>query len=173
MADVLVITGPCGVGKSTVAFECMEILAEEGVAAAMVDAELAYFHPKPEGDPHGYAVAEEVLRGVWRVYAAAGHERLLLARVVENQEQLGIVERAVPGARVRVVRLVAAPETVIGRLRRREIGSGLAWHILRSAEIAAATLGEPVAAEGDVAAIAREVLERAGWIPTTRSARAT
>ena len=47
MPDVLVITGPCGVGKSSVAFECMEILERAGVPAAMVDAELAYFHPKP------------------------------------------------------------------------------------------------------------------------------
>jgi uncharacterized membrane protein len=38
----------------------------------------------------------------------AGIERLLLARVVENEEQLAIVERAVPGARVEVFRLVLA-----------------------------------------------------------------
>jgi hypothetical protein len=164
MTDVLVLTGPCGVGKSTVAFECMEILARADVPAAMVDAELAYFHPKPGGDPHGYAVAEEALRALWRVYAAAGHRRLLLARVVENREQLGIVERAVPGARVRILRLVAAPATVRDRLRRREIGSGLAWHLGRSEEIAAADLGEPVDADRDVQGIARDVLARAGWL---------
>lgn len=81
MVDVLVLTGPCGVGKSSVAFECMEILEREGVACAMVDAELAYFHPKPSGDRHGYAVAEAGLRALWEVYAAAGLDRLLLARV--------------------------------------------------------------------------------------------
>lgn len=165
MTDVLVITGPCGVGKSSVGFECMGILEREDVPAAMIDAELAYFHPKPAGDPFGYAVAEEGLRGLWHVYAAAGHRRLLLPRVVENRDQLAIVERAVPGARVRVVRLVARPETVLGRLRRREAGSALAWHARRSAEIAAATLGEPVDAERGVADIARDVLGHAGWLP--------
>jgi adenylylsulfate kinase-like enzyme len=46
MPEVLVINGPCGAGKSTVGFECMEILEERGIPAAMVDAELAYFHPQ-------------------------------------------------------------------------------------------------------------------------------
>ncbi len=164
MTDVLVITGPCGVGKSAVAFECMEILEREGVAAAMVDAELAYFHPKPDGDPHGYAVAEAALRAIWRVYAGTGHTRLVLGRVVENEEQRSIVERAIPGARIRIFRLVAGPGTILGRLQRRETGSALAWHVRRSSEIAGATLGEPVDAERDVATIARDVLARAQWL---------
>ena len=163
MVDVVVLTGPCGVGKSSVAFECMNVLERAGVPAAMVDAELAYFHPKPPGDPHGYAVAEDALRALWRVYAAAGHTRLLLARVVEDDEQRGIVERAVPGARVRLLRLVASPSVIAARLAQREIGSGLAWHERRSAEIAASTLGEPVDAERSVGEIALDVLRRAGW----------
>jgi len=56
--DVLVISGPCGAGKSTVGFECLELLEAGGVAAAMIDAELAYFHPKPDDDPQGTRVAE-------------------------------------------------------------------------------------------------------------------
>ena len=164
MIDVVVITGPCGVGKSSVAFECMELLEEAGVAAAMVDAELAYFHPKPEGDPLGYAVAEEGLRALWSVYQAQGITKLLLGRVVEDAEQLAIVERAVPGARIRVFRLVASAETVLDRLQQREIGSGLEWYVRRSAEIAQATIGEPVDAERSVDRIARDVLQRAGWL---------
>ena len=163
--EVLVLTGPCGVGKSSVAFECMEILERAGVPAAMVDAELAYFHPKPPEDPHGYAVAEAGLDALWRVYEAAGHDRLLLGRVVEDEEQLGIVERAVPGARIRLLRLVASPATIRERLERREIGSALAWHLIRSSEIAASTLGEPLDAERPVADVAREALARAGWLP--------
>jgi hypothetical protein len=165
MPEVLVITGPCGAGKSSVAFECMELLEAAGVPAAMVDAELAYFHPKPHGDPHGYAVAEEGLRSLWRLYARAGLERLLLARVVEDEEQLSIVERAVPSARILVLRLVASRETRRARLRRREIGSGLARHVARSDEIAASDLGEPVDAERSVREVAADVLARAGWLP--------
>ena len=84
MKDVVIINGPCGVGKSTVAFECMNMLEGAGLPAAMVDAELAYFHPKPPKDPFGYAVAEAGLRALAGVYAAQGLARLLLSRVVEN-----------------------------------------------------------------------------------------
>jgi hypothetical protein len=168
MPDVLIVTGPCGVGKSTVAFECMEILEREGVPAAMVDGELAYFHPKPADDRFGYAVAEAGLRALWPVYAAQGHDRLLLSRVVEDGEQLAIVENAVPGARFRIFRLVARPETVAARLRKRELGSGLEWHLRRAPEIAAATLGDPVDADRSVSEVARDVLERAGWIRPSR-----
>jgi hypothetical protein len=143
----------------------MNLLEEADVAAAMVDGELAYFHPKPSGDRFGYAVAEEGLRALWEVYRRAGHHRLLLARVVEDEEQLGIVVRAVPGSRPRLLRFVASPATIAARLREREIGSGLAWHVRRSEEIARATLGEPVDAERSVVEVARDVLARAGWLP--------
>ena len=162
--DVLLLTGPCGVGKSSVGFECMELLERAEVAAAMIDSELAYFHPKPAGDKWGYGVAEEGLRALSSVYAASGLTRLLLPRVVEDGEQLGIVERALPDARIRFYRLIASPETIRTRLEKREIGSGLEWHLQRSAEIAQATLGEAVDAEGSVSDIAREVLSRAGWL---------
>jgi hypothetical protein len=165
MPDVVVVTGPCGVGKTTVAFECMEILERAGVPAAMVEGELAYFHPKPAGDPFGYAVAEAGLRALWPVYAAQGIDRLLLGRVVEDRRQLAIVEDAVPGARIRVLRLVASPATIRERLRGREIGSALEWHVLRAAEIARSTLGDPVDAERPVVEVARDVLDRAGWLP--------
>lgn len=37
VADVLIVTGPVGAGKTSVAFECLEVLEEHGIAAAMVD----------------------------------------------------------------------------------------------------------------------------------------
>lgn len=164
MTEVLIISGPRGVGKTLVAFECMDILERTDLPAAMIDAELAYFHPRPTNDPYGYAVAEEGLRGLWRVYAAQGIERLVLPRVVEDEQQLAIVTRAVPDADIRLMRLVASPETIRERLSQREVGSGLEWHVRRAADIARATLGEPVDAERPVKEIARDVLECAGWL---------
>lgn len=162
--DILIVTGPCGAGKSSVAFECMEILEREGVPAAMVDGELAYFHPKPHGDHFGYLVAEKGLRALWQVYAGQGLHRLLLARVVEDEEQYAIVQRAVPGATIQILRLVAGRETIERRLGKREIGSGLEWHLQRSDEIARATLGDPVDAERSVVEVASDVLSRSGWL---------
>lgn len=164
MPEALIITGPCGVGKTSVAFEALELLEHHGVLTALIDAELAYFQPKPVDDPHGYAVAERALAALWPVYRDAGIEHLLLARVVENAEQLAIVERSIPDARIQIFRLVASPETIEARLREREVGSALEWHVNRAAEIARSTLGEPVEAERPVRETAREVLARAGWI---------
>jgi hypothetical protein len=167
--SVLILTGPCGVGTSSVAFECMNLLERADVAAAMVDGELAYFHPKSPRHPFGYPVAQAALEALWPVYARQGIPRLLLARVVEDEEQRAIVEKAIPGAHLRLLRLVANPGTISARLRQREIGSGLAWHEQRSAEIATSTLGEPVDAEGSVGSIAAKVLALAGWLPESSS----
>jgi hypothetical protein len=164
MTEVLIITGPRGVGKTSVAFECMEILERTDLSAAMVDAELAYFWPRPADDPYGYAAAEAGLRALWQVYAAQGIERLLLPRVVEDEEQLAIVERAVPDARIQLMRLVASPAAIRERLSQMESGAGLDWHVRRAAKVARATLGEPVDAERPAGEVAREVLARAGWL---------
>ena len=164
MAEALIITGPCGAGKTSVGFECLELLGEAGVPAAMVDAELAYFHPKPADDRWGYAVAERALAALWPVYRDYGIERLLLPRVVEDEEQLGIVERAVPDATLRVFRLVASLDTIDARLAEREVGTALEWHKNRAREIARSALGEPVEAERPVRETAREILERADWV---------
>jgi hypothetical protein len=166
--DVLVVTGPCGVGKSSVGFECMNLLEAANVPAARVDGELAYYHPKRDPRGFGYPVATEALRAIWPVYAAQGIRRLLLARVVEDVEQRAIVERAIPSARLRILRLVAGEATIRARLAQREIGSGLDWHVRRSAEIARSTLGEPIDAERSVPEVSRDVLDRAGWLPHTR-----
>ena len=98
MREVLVISGPCGAGKSSVAFECLELLEADGVPAAMIDAELTYFHPKPDDDPQGTRVAEQALATLAPVYAAAGIERLLLPRVIERRQHLELVHAALPGA---------------------------------------------------------------------------
>lgn len=164
MVDVVVLSGPCGIGKSSAGFEMMEHLERCGVPAAFVDGVLAHVTPAPPGDPFAYATAERTLRALWQVFAEEGHTRLLLSRVVENSEQLGIVERAVPDAQVRVFRLVASAATVAERLARREVGDGLPWHLQRAAEVARATLGEPVDAERPLRDVVIDVLLRTGWL---------
>lgn len=170
MIDVVVVTGPCGVGKSSVGFEAMDRLARAGVEVAFVDGVLAHVAPTPPDDPHAYRTAERALRALWRVFADEGHTRLLLSRVVENEEQLAIVARAVPDARVRLFRLVASTRTLAERLARREVGDGLDWHLQRAAEVARATLGDPVDAERPLREVVDDVLARTGWLRTGPSA---
>ena len=156
MAEVvptLLITGPVGVGKTTVAGEVANLLGEAGIAHAFVDMDaLRWCFPAPPGDR-------------FRV----GIGRLILADVLEDRAALARYERAVPGAAITVVRLRAPVATLAAQVARRETGAGLAWHLARAAELAAQmdrdrvedllidTAGRPTAA------IAREVLARAGW----------
>ncbi len=163
------ITGPCGAGKTSVGFECLELLEEHGPPAAMIDAELAYFHPKPDDDPQGTRVAEAALEALAPIYAGAGIERLLLPRVIERPRHLELVRAAVPGAHVQVAWLDVPPATVGERLAGREVGSALEWHIRRAEEIVRNASAHDLfdfAVDGDrpVRAVAQELLARAGWL---------
>ncbi|HEU5215365.1 MAG TPA: hypothetical protein VFU30_07480 [Gaiellaceae bacterium] len=168
MREVLVISGPCGAGKSSVGFECLELLEADGVAAAMIDAELTYFHPKPNEDPQGTRVAEQALAALAPIYAAAGIRRLLLPRVIERPRHLELVHAALPGARLQVAWLQVSTETISERLAKREIGSGLEWHLQRVEEIRSNARAHDlfdfvVDGERPVREISEEVLRRAGW----------
>ena len=169
MRDVLVISGPCGAGKSSVGFECLELLEQHGLAAAMVDAELAYFQPKPPDDPQGTAVAEAALAAVVPIYSNAGIDRLLLPRVVELPRHLELVRTAVREASLQVAWLEVSSATLVERLTGREVGSALEWHIRRAEEIRRHSsryelFDFSIDGERPVADVASDLLTRAGWL---------
>lgn len=134
---VLVISGPVGVGKTTVGDELTYVLEERGVSHTFVDLDgLTHTFPRPEEDPFGEGLALQNLRDVWRNSAEAGSRNLIVARVVEDDGSLQRLCDAVPGAEVRLVRLRASSEQLLQRVRSREIGSGGAWHERRSLALA-------------------------------------
>jgi len=163
--EVLVINGPCGAGKSSVGFECLEVLEERGIPTAMVDAELAYFHPQRG---MGEDVAERALAAIWPVYRDEGIDRLLLPRVIEKPLHLELVRRAVPGARIQIAWLDVPPELNAQRLRERERGTGLEWHLNRAEEIRRNARSDfadfEVDGSRDLRAIALDLLARARWV---------
>ena len=106
---------------------------------------------------------------VWANYAREGIDRLLVARVVESRAELAAYQQAVPGAEIRVCRLVASTATMRARLRVREPGSIQAKMLAR-----APILAEQLASTGsddfvlnnddrDIRSVAAELLLRAGW----------
>jgi cytidylate kinase len=168
---VLVITGPVGVGKTTVAVAMSELLDRAGMPHALADVDyLRWSHPSPPHDPFNMALGLRNLEAVWANYRAAGAERLIVVDIVESRADVAGYRAAIPGAAVLVVRLQAALPAILRRLQERETGASLEWHQRRAAELVTQMERDRVEdlvvdTEGKaVAEIARDVLARTGWM---------
>jgi hypothetical protein len=118
---VLLITGPVGVGKSTVAAQAAWLLREANVPHALVD--LAWIEqcwPVPADDPWNERLSHRNLASLWANFREAGADRLILVRVLEARSLLRRVAEAVPGAEITVVRLRAPLAVLHTRIRSRE-----------------------------------------------------
>lgn len=164
-----VVTGTVGVGKSTIGFAVAELTAERGTPAAFLDLDqVSRLWPAPEGDPFRTELLLTNLASVVDNYDAAGAELLVLAWVLEDDDEVGDIERATRRP-VEVVRLVASPTTIETRLRARHRGpeaSGLDWHLRRAPELVsiqdAGLDVETVDADRPVDVVAADVADRWG-----------
>ncbi|CAA9452786.1 MAG: hypothetical protein AVDCRST_MAG02-1015 [uncultured Rubrobacteraceae bacterium] len=166
----LVLTGPGGVGKTTVAHEVCRQLEAAGVPHAMVDTdELDRVYPAPVDDPHRADLSRRNLAAVWENLRKAGAPRLILTMVaVSLEDELAHVHEAVPGARVVAIRLRASEDALLGRVRGREVGSGYGYQAPRTIEQSRRMARGPAAGPlvvdtsgRSVIEVAREVLDRA------------
>jgi predicted kinase len=167
---VLVLTGPVGVGKTTIAGALSELLAEIHIPHALIDLDwLRWCYPSPPDDPFQMALGLRNLALLWPGYRAAGARRLILADVGESRAARDGYRAALPDAELTIVRLQASVPTLHRRLEQRESGASLAWHQLRAAELALLT--ERAAVEDllvdtedkAVPDIARTIFARIGW----------
>jgi broad-specificity NMP kinase len=167
---VLVLTGPIGVGKSTVADEVSDLLRETGEPHVEIDMDsLSWCYPRPDGDPHAVGLRFRNLAAIWPNFVAAGARRAVISAVVEARTDLERYPEAIPGAELTVVRLQASPATLEERIRRRMPGAGVQWHLDRApvlAEVMERAAIEDHLVETDgrgLREIAEEVLDRVGW----------
>jgi hypothetical protein len=164
VSTVLVVTGPVGVGKTTVAWEMTAALEERGLPFGFFDPDSIHFRPVQDDDPFGSRVWLAALEKAWPLMAV---DRLIVPVVVEERAD---AERLLPGASVTIARLTASAATLDERVRRRELGALLDWHLARANELEAHWRDHPVEdflvdTEGrDVQDVAVEVLTRSGWI---------
>src|SRR5580700_6938474 len=78
---VLVLTGPVGVGKSTIAAEAAWLLRQADVAHALVDLDrIEQCWPVPADDPGNERVSRRNLACMWANFRQAGADRLIFAR---------------------------------------------------------------------------------------------
>lgn len=166
---LLALSGTVGVGKSAVGVEIHDILSGLSVPHACVDRD-ALAYSWPARGRFNETVALQNLEAVWRTFRAHGAARLVVVGVVEQRQDVSAYERAIPGARVVVCRLTASRSAREARLRSRERGAGLVWHLARTVELDAVLDAERVehfTVDNDqrpLRAVASEVLVRAGWM---------
>jgi predicted kinase len=172
---VLLITGPVGAGKSTVAAEAARLLREANVPHAVVD--LAWMEqcwPVPVDDPWNERLIHRNLACIWANFRQAGADRLILVRVLEARSLLRHVANAVPGAEIIVVRLRAPLAVLHARIRSREASDpswfvGAATHTAEALEQARVEDHLVDNQDRPVAAVASEVLRLAGWLDASMS----
>lgn len=168
----VIVTGPVGVGKTTVAEEMGYLLLAAKVAHATVDFDqLTACYPRPaDDDGWGTKLGLMNLAALWKNYQTSGARRLVIARVIEVRSELGGFRDAVPGADIILVRLRAAPATLKQRVRQRGQGVGMEWHLNRAVELAAQMDAQPIedvlieTEDRDATTIARDILQRIGWL---------
>ncbi|MFJ3929015.1 hypothetical protein [Streptomyces sp. NPDC090029] len=173
-AEVLLIGGRAGVGKTTVGWEVSARLRDAPVAHCVIEGDfMGQAHPAPDGDPRRRRITERNLTALWSNYTDLGYRRLIYTHTVSVlAENEGMFLRAM-GANVRIVRVVltASDATACERLTGRELGSELEQELEVSAR-KARVLDEQmppdtvrVATDGrSVVDIAREVVSVSGWL---------
>ncbi|MEL6416524.1 MAG: AAA family ATPase [Pseudomonadota bacterium] len=133
---LILISGPVGVGKTTVAQEMSALLALNSIAHTFVDLDaLTHTYPRPEHDPFGQDLALKNLRALWENAQEHSPRLLLIARVIETAASAKKVADAVAAGRCTIIQLTAREETLIERVRKREKGSGRDWHEARAVEL--------------------------------------
>jgi hypothetical protein len=177
---VLLITGPVGVGKSTIAAEAARQLREADTPHALVDLDrVEECWPVPADDPWNERLSHRNLACMWANFRDAGADRLLLVRVLEARSLLRQVTEAVPGAEITVVRLRAPLAVLHARIRSRE-ASDPSWFLgaaTHTAEVLEQARVEDHLVDNEdrpAAEVAEEVLHRAGWLdPSTGAEQAS
>jgi predicted kinase len=178
--QLLLITGPAGVGKSTVCWEMGAQLAAANVAHAAIESdELDRVFPRPSAQDLGTLqpgtsdVSAINLAAIWKTYRALGHSRLIMSGVMLHPEHdRRWILAAIPDAQITIVRLSAAEDTLIARLDRREIGSGRDAQAQRTLRQARRMAGEQVdglllvPTDGMTPqTLAAAILRMVGWVP--------
>lgn len=167
---LLLISGPVGVGKTTIANELSNLLEDDGVPHTYVDLDyLTCTFPRSDADPYGNKLALQNLQAVWENSRKLGSKNLIIPRVIESKAEAAKIAAVVGIATPIICRLTASDQTLLERVRTREIGSGLLWHEKRSIQLSA-ELSESkveqlcIATDNrSVTEIATELMQQVGW----------
>jgi len=134
--ELLIITGPVGVGKSIVSEAVYQLLADRNIATALIDVDcFRSAFPPPFDDRFNSKLVIENLASMWPNYAELGISRLIIPNVIETSDEIEDYKSAIPNVSVTTIRLTASIPTLHKRLEKRESGSSLNWHKHRAIEL--------------------------------------
>ncbi len=93
---MLVLSGPPGVGKTTVAWRVFDSLTDSGDEPGFIDLDLmGAAWPAPDDDPHQSRLKATNAAAVWANYVAGGSLLLVIAGVVETTADRELLSRAI------------------------------------------------------------------------------
>ncbi len=166
---LLWLSGPTGVGKSTVGWEVFAQLSRTGVTTAFVDADqISLCYPMPEDLTHRLRARN--LAAMWPHFRQEGVQCLILAGFVDTPEEVREYTALLPGAAFTVCRL----RVDSAELKERFLMRGWRPHLVQEAVIEAEALERSNYADVcvdtgglGVSEAARLVCERVGGWPGT------
>lgn len=132
-AELLVLGGRSGVGKTSVALALHALLRDDGVRHAVVEGDGLDLAWPP---PWEHGLAERNLAAVWANYRALGYRRLVYTNTVSVLQSEVLARAMGDEPRVTAVLLTGSDATADARLATRERGAELAAHRTRSAAMA-------------------------------------
>lgn len=168
VADAVLIRGPVGVGKTTTAAGVSDMLMRRAVPHGAMDLDwlcAGYPHLGPYNNPMRYRNAAVIAAE----YRKIGAKRFVLAGVVEDREELEHLADAVGVDELLVCDLRAPIEVIHERLRARDTGDSLRWHLDRAVVLADQLANDGLAhltvdTQGkDHVTVAIEIIDRIGW----------
>lgn len=133
---VIILNGPVGVGKTSVSEAISEILQKNSIPHAYIDFDnLTQSFPRPKNDPFNYSLGMKNLSDLWNNYKKLNIKYLILPHVVGSRDELKDYKNAIPEGSFTVVGLRADIKTLHSRLKQRNSGDSLKWHLNRAKEL--------------------------------------
>jgi adenylylsulfate kinase-like enzyme len=123
---VVLITGPAGVGKSTIGFRFYMNCLNAGRTAGYADLrQIGFLSPADENDPGNRRLRARNLAAIWRNYQAAGATHLVATGPIGNRDEFRLYAEELTGADLTLVRLRAGRDELLRRVMTR--GAGGSW----------------------------------------------
>jgi adenylylsulfate kinase len=170
-ADAVVIRGPTGIGKTSSAWFLHRLLRDAQVPHAALDIDWLTASWPEQGEwnivtrhRHAALIADSYRREI-------GVRYFVVSGIVGSAEAVEQLRQALGATKLAVCRLHAPLHVVEARLRGREPAAKVGWFLERAAVLHAQLPSDGlddfvIDASQSVEAVAREVAEHLGWLPT-------